>query len=175
MKKDMSGIELRELRCTDGLDVYNMLQTIGAEENEFHNDAYGLSFEEFKSWLKKQYNWSRGIELPEGYVKQWIFWMYVEGRPVGFGKLRERLTEHSKKIGGNIGYAISSVERGKGYGTVLFGMLLNKAKEMKIETVMSTVEKGNPISKRIQETNGGILIQENDQRWYFSFDSQLDR
>ena len=150
-----------------------MLQTIGSEENEFHNEAYGLSFEEFKSWLKKQFEWSNGIGLPEGYVKQWIFWMYVNGRPVGFGKLREKLTEQSRIIGGNIGYAISASERGKGYGTVLFGLLLKKAKENKIKTVMSTVEKKNPISKRVQETNGGILIQENDQRWYFSFDARL--
>lgn len=175
MKKDMSQIELKELQCSDDHDVYNMLQTIGPEENEFHNDAYGLSFEEYKGWLKKQYEWSRGIGLPDGYVKQWIFWMFVDGRPVGFGKLREKLTERSKIIGGNIGYAISARERGKGYGTALFGLLLKMAKEKGIETVMSTVEKKNPISKRIQETNGGILIQENDQRWYFSFDSQLTR
>lgn len=171
---DICGFKLKELQCSDGQDIYDMLQTIGAEENAFHNEAYGLSFEEYKSWLIKQSEWSQGIGLPDGYVKQWIYWLYVGGKPVGFGKLREKLTEHSMVEGGNIGYAISSEERGKGYGTILFELLLRQAKEKQLETVMSTVEKKNPVSKIIQEKCGGILIQENNQRWYFSFDSRLN-
>lgn len=167
-----SEILLRELQCSDGRDVYNMLQTIRSEENEFHNDAFGISYEEYKKWLILQHEWSQGIGLPEGYVRQWIFWLYVDGKPVGFGKLREKLTEQSKIVGGNIGYAISAGERGKGYGTLLFGLLLKEAKARHLETVVSTVEKKNPISKTIQEKNGGVLIQENDQRWYFRFDTK---
>lgn len=160
---------LKELNPSDGYDVYNMLQSIGKEENEFHNDVKGMSYDEFKQWLGVQYNWAHGLGLPEGYVKQWTFWLYIDEMPVGYGKLREKLTASSRKLGGNIGYAISSPERGKGYGTVLFKMLLDKARELKIETVLSTVEKNNPNSKRIQEKCGGILIEENDERLFYRF------
>ena len=165
----MSGIFLKELTPFDGYDIYHMLQTIGKEENEFHNDVNGMSYDDFKQWLIVQYNWAQGIDLPKGYVKQWTFWLYVEGNPVGYGKLRERLTASSRRIGGNIGYAISSYERGKGYGSILFQKLLDKARELKIETIISTVEKNNSSSKKIQEKCGGVLIEENDERWFYRF------
>ena len=165
----MSNIILKDLMPSDGYDIYHMLQSIGKEENEFHNDVNGISYEEFRKWLVIQYNWAHGIDLPKGFVKQWTFWFYVEGTPVGYGKLREKLTESSRRIGGNIGYAISFPERGKGYGSILFQMLLEKAKELKIETIISTVEKNNPSSKRIQEKCGGVLFNENDERWFYRF------
>ena len=173
MNANLSDYELKELNPADGEDIYLMLQTIAQVEQEFHNDVCGMKYEEFKNWLIIQNDWSQGRGLPKGYVKQWIYWFYAYGKPVGIGKLREKLTDHSRIVGGNIGYAISAPERGKGYGTVLFKLLLRKAKEIHIETVMSTVEKTNPISRIIQEKCGGILVQENDQRWYFSFDSLL--
>ena len=165
----MSVVLLKELSTSDGCDIYNMLQSIGKEENEFHNDVNGMSYDKFKQWLVIQYNWAHGKDLPKGYVKQWTFWLYVDGAPVGYGKLREKLTAASRSIGGNIGYAISSHERGKGYGSILFQKLLEKAKELKIETIMSTVEKNNPSSKRVQEKCGGVLIEENDERWFYRF------
>lgn len=170
----MNNFFLKDLSPSDSFDVYSMLQSIRKEENEFHNDVNGMSYNEFKQWLNVQYNWAQGIDLPKGYVRQWTFWLYVEGIPVGYGKIREKLTASSRRIGGNIGYAISSHERGKGYGSILFQKLLEKAKELKIETVISTVEKSNPRSKRIQEKCGGVLIEENDERWFFAFNIQTN-
>lgn len=164
---------LRQLSLYEDINIYNMLQKIGSDENKFHNEVYGLTYFEFKEWLSKQIKWAKGEELPEGYVRQWIYWFYDESMPVGFGKLREKLTENSYKLGGNIGYAIASNHRGKGYGVILFKMLLHKAKELGITEVISTVEKGNTASKIIQEKCGGILIDENEYRWHFSFNEIL--
>ena len=162
-------MKLKQLSINDGLDVFNMLQDIGAYENEFNNEVNGMSYEEYRQWLKKQNSWSNGDELPEGYVRQWTFWLYDENKPVGYGKLRERVTEESKQRGGNIGFAISSQFRGKGYGDILFGMLLEKAKEMKIDDIFSTVEKYNYPSKHIHEKHGGKLVEESEKRWFFVF------
>lgn len=162
-------ITLRNLRPEDGKDIYNMLQNIGSDENEFHNDVNGMSFTQYKEWLETMSNWAQGEDLPEGYVRQWIFWLYDGDVPVGMGKLREKLTLQSRDLGGNIGYAISVEHRGKGYGNVLFSLLLQKAKELGIEEVLSTVEKTNPVSKAVQLKCGGKLIKENEKRWYFSF------
>lgn len=161
---------LRELAISDSEDIYEMLQRIGPSENEFHNDANGMTFAEYKIWLRKQHLWSEGNELPTGYVKQWTYWLYDEGIPVGYGKLRERATEKSKKFGGNIGFAIDPLYRGKGYGNALFSLLLDKAKDLGIKEVFSTVEKYNYASKTIHENCSGHLIKEDEIRWYFLFD-----
>lgn len=166
-------MELKQLSINDGMDIYEMLQRIGAEENAFHNDVNGMTFEEYKQWLVKQESWAKGDSLPEGYVRQWTYWLYDNNMPVGYGKLREKLTDSSREFGGNIGYAIDSERRGKGYGSLLFSSLLDKARELGIKEIMSTVEKNNIASKIIQEKCGGVLIKENEDRWYFSFDSNL--
>lgn len=163
-------LSLHPLSVEDSTDVYDMLQKIGKEENEFHNEVNGMSFEEFKEWLKVQDGWAKGTDLPPGYVRQWTFWLYDGDRPVGYGKLREKLTDHSREIGGNVGYAIASDQRGKGYGSALFSMLIQKARENRLPEILSTVEKCNPVSALVHEKCGGKLVKENDQRWYYSFD-----
>ena len=160
---------LKELTTLDSTDVYEMLQRIGPAENEFHNDVNGMTFEEYKQWLKKQHSWSMGDELPAGYVKQWTYWLYEDEVPIGYGKLRERATEESKEFGGNIGFAIDPLYRRKGYGNVFFRLLLDKAKTLGIKEVFSTVEKFNYASKTIHENCGGCLIKEDEIRWYFIF------
>lgn len=163
-------VELIELSVFDGEDVYQMLQTINNNENAFTNPVNGMNYDCYKKWLKQQHNWSLEKGLPDGYVGQTIFWLYDEEMPVGVGKIRHALTEQSRKIGGNIGYAISNNYRGKGYGTILLNLLIIKAKEMKVKEILLTVEKTNPVSKHVIEKNGGKLINENNERWFFCFD-----
>lgn len=166
----MKMIHLCQLSPLDGKNVYEMLQNIGFEENAFTNPVNGMSYENFENWLVQQDKWSRSEELPQGYVGQTIFWLYDNSIPVGIGKIRHALTDHSRRIGGNIGYAISSTYRGKGYGTIMLELLLDKAKEMNLKETLLTVEKNNLASKRVIEKNGGKLIDETAERWFFSFD-----
>jgi len=161
--------EMRQLSVFDGEDIFQMLQTIGNNENAFTNPVKGMCYGEYKQWLKQQNDWSLGMNLPEGYVGQTIFWLYVDSIPVGIGKIRHALTEHSRQIGGTIGYAISDMYRGNGYGTVLLKLLLKKAEEMNVKEKWLTVEKTNPASKRVIEKNGGSLAGENEERWFFCF------
>ena len=162
-------IRLKQLHCDDGFDIYSMLQRIGPCENEFKNTAHGLNYQQYKEWLKQQDDWSMGLNLPDGYVAQTIFWLFDDNQPVGIGKIRHELNNHSRMIGGNIGYAISSEYRGRGYGSVLLKELLRKADEMGVEEKILTVEKYNYASKKVIENNGGKLFDENELRWYFEF------
>lgn len=86
------------------------------------------------------------------------------------GKIRRRLTEYSRRIGGNIGYAISADYRGKGYGTELMRLLVKKADEMGVGEKLATVEIYNPASKRAIEKAGGKLVKETAERWYYEFE-----
>lgn len=165
----MAGIELKQLSTKDGLKVFEMLQRIGSCENEFKNTAHGLTYDEYKVWLVQQDDWSKGANLPEGYVAQTIYWLIDEDNPVGIGKIRHELNCHSRIIGGNIGYAIDPIYRGKGYATELLRLLLLKAREIGVLELLLSVEKYNPASKKVIEKNGGKLINENEDRWFFTF------
>ena len=163
----MKEIVLRRLSPSDGKDCYELLQNIGRQENDFTNPVHDMSFDEFKSWLQQQDDWSKGENLPNGYVPQVCYWLIEESTPVGFGKIRLGLTEQSRLEGGNLGYAIDSRHRGKGLGSKLLELLVLKTKEMKLESPLVTVKKFNYASKRVAEHNGGKLVKETEGWWYF--------
>ena len=162
-------IRLVKLSVDDGKKQFEMLKGIQPVENSFTNPVHDMSFDEFKTWLVQQEDWSNEKNLPEGYVGQTIFWMMDDDTVVGIGKIRHSLTPVSRQNGGNIGYAINSKYRGKGYGNEILRLLLEQAKKMKIEEIMLTVDKYNYPSKSVIKKNGGILFDENDERWYFKF------
>ncbi len=166
---------VRMLVPEDGYDeaIYHMTQNIGRDENRFNNEPHGMTHDEFAEWCAKQYAWSKGEMLPTGYVKQWTFWLFANNIPIGYGRLREKVTAQSRLFGGNIGYAVSNAFRGNGYGTYLFEALLKIAPELGITEVFSTVEKTNPASRVVHEKCGGVLVDENAERWFFSFDDAI--
>ncbi len=162
-----TGMHLQKLSADDGEAVYRMLQDIGTCENSFTNPVRGMGIEEYKKWLAQQEAWSEGRNLPDGYVAQTIYWLVDGGVPVGIGKIRHALTPESREFGGNVGYAVASSRRGRGYGKALLGLLLGEARKMELAEILLTVDKGNIASKTVVEANGGILVRENPERWYF--------
>lgn len=162
-------INLRKLSRNDGIEIFNMLKGIKSVENSYTNPTFNMSFNEFQEWLIQQEQWDKGLMLPEGYVPQTIYWLFDNETPVGMGKIRHRLTPASRVTGGNIGYAISSFYRGKGYGKIILGLLLQEAKKMGIEEILITVDKGNYPSQNVCIRNGGRLLSENEERWFYTF------
>lgn len=79
-------IKLKQLDPCDGMDVFSMLKKIEAVENSFTNPVKNMNYQEYKNWLLLQDQWRRGINLPNGYVKQTIYWLYIDEIPVGIGK-----------------------------------------------------------------------------------------
>ena len=150
-------VKLKELSTEDGKDIYNMLQDIEREENGFHNVAYGMNYEEYKEFLKSNKRMAEGKDLKEGYVPQTIYWLYVDGKPVGIAKLRHYLNEHLRERGGHAAYAVRKSERGKGYGKLILKKLINKAAEKDINELLLTVDDVNTASRKVIEANGGQL------------------
>lgn len=157
MKDAGQKIELRALKLTDGYEIYKMLQEIGSGENGFVNSAYGMRKGQFRSYLRQNWNISQGVNLLPQYVQQTIYWLYVNGRPVGYGKLRHRLNEALLEQGGHIGYVIRLDERGKGYGTLILRELVYKAANLGLTEVLLTVDEVNIRSRKVIESNGGVL------------------
>ncbi len=157
-------VELKKLSLDDGLEIYDMLQEIPRDENGFVNGCNGRTFEEYKKWLVKSDNISNSVGLENWMVPQSTYWIYVDGAPVGFGKLRHYLTEKLKEEGGHIGYAIRPTCRNRGYGKFLLKLLLEKAKDMGIEKVLITVHNDNTSSIKVALANGGEVEKVTSER-----------
>lgn len=155
-------IELRELSKYDGIEVYNMLQEIPKYENGFRNSCNDKTFEDYKKWLLKCYNISKGVGLEDGKVPQTVYWLYIDDVPVGMGKLRHKLTDSLMEKGGHGGYVIRPSCRGKGYGKLLLKLMLLKANELGISSVYLTIQNENIRSIRGALANGGKICEKND-------------
>lgn len=163
-------IELRQLSVNDDIDVYNMLQEIPKDENGFVNGCNGITFENYKQWLVKSDNTAKGIGLEDWMVPQSTFLLYIDGIPVGFGKLRHFLTEKLREEGGHIGYSIRPSYRNKGYGKLLLRLIIEKAKEMGIDKILITVQNHNTYSIKVALANGGIIEKVTDIRHFIWVD-----
>jgi predicted acetyltransferase len=149
---------LRELRVDDGSDIVEMLREIGPGENGFQNSGHDLSDEEFAGYLQGQVDMAAGVGIDlRTMVPQTRFWLYIDGRPVGIGKLRHYLNDHLKRHGGHIGYTIRPSERGKGYGSLILRELLAAANQIGVKDALLTCGVNNAVSKKVIERNGGEL------------------
>lgn len=165
-------LELKKLSPEDGADVYELLQQIPREENGLHNNANGMSFQEYREWLKKQDKLSRQEGVADGgKVPSTTFWLYADGVPVGFGKLRHTLTEALRREGGHIGYGVAPQYRGKGYGKALLRLLLEKARELGIEKALVTVRANNAASRAVALANGGVVTEKTHERVWIWIDT----
>ncbi len=150
-------IELRELTVNDGTDVFEMIQDIGTGENGFTNSLYSDSFPLFQEKLLRNYEMSKALNLEPQHVPQTIYWLYVNGKPVGYGKLRHNLNQNLLQHGGHIGYVISPINRGRGYAKLILKEILLKAREKDIDRVLLTCDISNMASRKVIEANNGEL------------------
>jgi len=89
------------------------------------------------------------------------FWWLVEGDEfIGVTSVRHELTESLRKVGGHIGYAIRPLKRRMGYGRLILELALEKAKELGLRRVLVTCDADNIASRKIIESNGGVLEDE---------------
>ena len=159
--------ELRKLSAGDGMEIYEMLQEIPAEENNMHNSVCGISYESYQDFLAESEKESAAEGLIDGWrVPSTRYWLYVEGKPVGFADLRHFLTPALRQSGGNIGYAIRPTERGKGYGKKLLELLLEEARKMKLEKVLITARPINMASIGVAKANGGKIVRQTEECVY---------
>lgn len=165
---------LRELQETEDESLLLMVQEIGDGGNGFVNSLNSINMEEFSSKVHRNYEIARSINLPDEYVPQTIYWLYHNGKPVGYGKLRHRLNEKLLELGGHIGYVIRPSERGKGYGKRMLAELVREAHKKSISRVLLTCDECNLASRRIIEWNHGGLSSIADGKCKYWIDTSQD-
>lgn len=159
--------ELQKLSVNNGNDIYEMLQDIQKDENGFINSMNGKTFEEFKNWLVRSDIASQSTILIDGWkVPQTTYWLIVDGKPVGMGKLRSFITDKLREEGGHIGYTIRSSERNKGYGTILLKELINEARKIEIDKILLTIRNSNIGSLKVALKNNGKIEKVNEERHF---------
>lgn len=112
---------------------------------------------DFSSYITKHDNWSKGIDLPEGYVAQTTYWLVEADLFIGEVRIRHKLNDALRNVGGHIGYDIRPTQRRKGYGKLILSLGLQKAKELGIDSILITCDVNNIGSNKIIKANGGKL------------------
>lgn len=111
----------------------------------------------FDAYLGVLERFAKGINLREGWVPATDYWLVEGDEYIGRISIRHRLNEKLSIVGGHIGYNIRPGKRRLGYGTTMLRLALPKAKTLGITRALVTCDETNIGSRKIIESNGGIL------------------
>lgn len=130
------------------------------ETKEFDQNFEGArdlnTITDYNAWLEKLVKYENPKTCPKHLVPGTTYLAMEGNRVLGVINIRWYLNEALKKHGGHIGYFIRPSERGKGHGTKMLALALEKVKEKGINKVMITCRKANIVSARVMEKNGGV-------------------
>jgi predicted acetyltransferase len=125
---------------------------------------------DFGEYVRKLRDEAAGRRLRADGVPQQSYWLVrdgPEGREiVGCARLRTRLNEIMQRQGGHIGYDVRPGRRGRGYGTALLALTLEKARHAGLDRVLITCAVSNPASAGVIENNRGVLEGQVYSTWY---------
>lgn len=159
---------LKEANFEDIENEYLFVRDIPVDENGFTNEWSGILQEEFKEKaLKTMIAYSRGDNLPIGYVPETYLFLWNKGEIIGQFRIRHYLCETLRRGAGHIGYYISDKYRGKGYCTEGLRLALQLAKKIIPEDeIYLRVNKDNPASLHVMLNNGGYIHHEDENKYY---------
>ena len=159
-------MELVRVQDSDYKKTYELYMTFPENENGYINNVYGYDYDRFLDWIELKRKWSKGEELPEGFVPDTTYVLVDEGKYVGVFNLRHCLNDFLREGPGHIGYCISKIYRGKGYATAGLKLTLDMAKAIGIDEAYLSVHKDNPASLKVQQNNGAYIHHENDKEFF---------
>ena len=164
-------VEIRKLTIHDGWDIYEMLQELPADENGFVNSVHGKTYDEYQAWLQGAARNAEQSGIIDGWkVPGTTFWLFENGKPVGFGKVRHFLTDALREHGGNVGYAIRPSARGRGLGRKFLALLMVESKKLGVDQLLLTIQNQNAPSIRVALANGGCVEKVTADRHYIWID-----
>lgn len=150
----------REFTKGDKNNLINMIEEIKTFDNNFEGLTNISGIEDYDKFLDNlEKNKHQELIKPE-YSPQTTFGVFDDGRLIGGFNLRHVIKGNLINHGGNIGYLIRPSERGKGYGTKLLHLALEKAGEIGLERVLVSCRDENIGSMKVIENNGAVY--END-------------
>ncbi len=150
----MGRDNVRLVEPTADLEVE--FREMAAEWRSAGHDKFAGAFEDFAAYVATLEKQKDPQDLLPNRVPGSTLWLVTdESRVVGTSRLRHWLVPHLEVEGGHIGYDVRPSERGRGYGTVLLAMTLEKARDLGLGEVLVTCDRDNIASVRVIEKNGG--------------------
>jgi len=134
--------------------------------------------ENYKEWVRQKQDWSKELNLPDGFVPATTYFVIreVDDRIVGMIDLRHHLNDYLKdRWMGHIGYAVRPGERRKGYATEMLRLALKEYKKRGIYSVIVGCDEDNIGSKKIILKCGGKLVDRSEYggKMHLGFEIEL--
>jgi predicted acetyltransferase len=131
-----------------------------AVEFQAHGNPRYIRDAEDAGFLSRVRDEAEGRSLSPGRVPCSQFWLVQDNRILGSSRLRHELTVELEHEGGHIGYVIRPSARGRGLGTILLRLTLERAAARGLDRVRITCDADNIASIRVVEKNGGVFHAE---------------
>jgi predicted acetyltransferase len=108
-----------------------------------------------------------GTPRPEGFVAMTTLW-WVDGEDIlGRLSIRHELTDFLREVGGHIGYVVRPSARRQGHAGAMLAAALPTTRGLGIDPVLVTCEAANAASRRVIESNGGVLEDQREKMLRF--------
>ena len=163
------SLYLKPLSLENAKAEYHFLSRL-EPENGFENDVFGMDYNEYvNNYLPQRISFSKGENLPEGFVADTNYILYNKKVPIGVFKVRHYLNDRLANGAGHIGYAISKDYRGNGYakkGLKLAIDELIKLPDFKEDEIYMSCNNDNEASLKVQLANGAYIHHKDDKETY---------
>lgn len=161
-------IYIKEANYEDIEREYLFIRDMPIDENGMTNEWHGISREEFENIaLKQMIAFSKGEDLPEGYVPETFLFLWDDDEIVGHFRIRHYLCESLRVGAGHIGYCVKKECRGKGYGKEGLRLTLQIARTIIPEDeIYLRLNRDNIASLKVMLHNGGYIAGEDEMKYY---------
>ena len=159
---------LKEINYEDIEKEFLFVRDMPVDENGMTNKWNGISREDFTNKaLTEMIAFSKGENLPEGYVPETFLFLWNDDEIVGQFRIRHYLCESLRTGGGHIGYFIKEKFRKKGYAKEGLRQTLQLARTIIPEDeIYLRVNKDNTASLKVMLYNGGYIKYEDEDKYY---------
>jgi predicted acetyltransferase len=117
--------------------------------SDAHLDEAQADFDAFVR-TRRQVRQMWGVPVTE-------LWFVDGGQYIGTVVFRHQLTEELVESGGNLGYHVVPRLRRRGHGTRMLAAAISFCAERGVTELLITCDEDNVASRRMIETNGGVL------------------
>jgi predicted acetyltransferase len=124
-------------------------------EGKYRNFSIQQLSNNFEEFLHSKITSNNPTRLSPYLVPATDFWLIDDNEYIGRLSLRHELNALLCRIGGHIGYEIRPSKRRQGYGKLILGLGLAKAREIGLKRALVTCDENNIGSKKVIEYNGG--------------------
>lgn len=140
-------------------DTYLSACRVAYERNE--TEWLPVLPEQFSQWkigAQRMYQaLASGSDLPAGVPKTLTYWCVEDGCFLGEVQLRPSLTEQEARQMGHIGYAVSPLFRGRGYGTQLLQFAVQS---LELPVIYIVCHNENAVSNHLCQKLGFQLCEQ---------------